>query len=393
MLSLLIMIPMCMGFIRNPTPIMPTKTSVQQKTQIINYANPPKLWDVLSTTLKDKARSWFIQRAEDKGINWKNITNTYKNDLYTLNKFLIQKTNSSVTYPSYYTRPFHGYDNGNLNWLAALEGEAATLSMAVNYWKGVDPTTTETWLRVNISQNIQKYIINNQARPEKEIMDIGCSVGISTEYLYKTFPLAQRLIGVDLSPYFISIASYRAINNKYPILYLHANAEDVQLKKKFDLIVCNFILHEVPSEPTKKIIKNLKSMLNENGVLAVVDLDPSKVQNNLVVSTFRKWAFEVTEPHIYEYYSSNMTEWFQDVGFKQVEKVSNDPINSIWMGINRNVECCEEEDCDEDCDLMSFRERDIVQESLNRNEDQYRPPVIDISGRGQLADYVALRLD
>ena len=224
-------------------------------------------------------------------------------------------------------------------------------------------------------------------------MDIGCSVGISTEYLYKTFPLAQRLIGVDLSPYFISIASYRAINNKYPILYLHANAEDVQLKKKFDLIVCNFILHEVPSEPTKKIIKNLKSMLNENGVLAVVDLDPSKVQNNLVVSTFRKWAFEVTEPHIYEYYSSNMTEWFQDAGFKQVEKVSNDPINSIWMGINRNVECCEEEDCDEDCDLMSFRKRDIVQESLNRNEDQYRPPVIDISGRGQLADYVALRLD
>ena len=88
-----------------------------------------------------------------------------------------------------------------------------------------------------------------------------------------------------------------------------------------------------------------------------------------------------------------MTEWFQDAGFKQVEKVSNDPINSIWMGINRNVECCEEEDCDEDCDLMSFRKRDIVQESLNRNEDQYRPPVIDISGRGQLADYVALRLD
>jgi len=342
MLSLLIIIPMCLGFTRNLIPTMPIRTkNIQQNTQTVNYANSPELWDVLSTTLKDKARDWFIQRAEGKGINWTNITNVYKDDLYTLNKFLIQKINNSVAYPSYYTRPFHGYDNGNLNWLAAIEGEAATLSMAVNYWKGEDPTVTQTWLRENVSQNIQKYSLNNLARPQKEIMDIGCSIGISTEYLYKTFPLAQRLIGIDLSPYFISVASYRAINNKYPILYLHANAENVQLKKKFDLIVCNFILHEVPSEPTKKIIQNIKSMLNENGVLAVVDLDPSKVQNNLIVSTFRKWAFEVTEPHIYEYYSSNMEEWFQDAGFKQVEKVSNDPINSIWMGINRNVECCE----------------------------------------------------
>lgn len=395
MLSLLMFIPMCMGFIRSPVSIMSTRTvNVEQNTKLINYATPPKLWDVLSNTFKDKARSWFIQRAEDKGINWKKITNVYKDDLYTLNKLLIQKTNSSVTYPSYYTRPFHGYDNGNLNWLAAIEGEAATLSMAVNYWKGIDPTTTETWLRVNVSRNIQKYILENQARPEKEIMDIGCSVGISTEYLYKTFPLAERLVGIDLSPYFVSVASYRAINNKYPILYLHANAENLQLKKKFDLIVCNFILHEVPNEPSRKIIENMKSMLNENGVLAVVDLDPSKVQNNLVVNNFRKWAFEVTEPHIYEYYSSNMTQMFEDAGFKQVQKVSNDPINSIWMGINKCDDCCREFKYDVDCNLANFRENDIVEERLNDNDiNEYNLPIIDVYGRGQLVDYLSLQVD
>lgn len=27
----------------------------------------------------------------------------------------------SVIYPAYYTVPFHGYDQGNLNWQAAFE--------------------------------------------------------------------------------------------------------------------------------------------------------------------------------------------------------------------------------------------------------------------------------
>lgn len=306
------------------------------------------LWDALSTTLKDTARGWFIQRAEKKGINWNAITNTYKEDLGILNRLLDQKINRTVTYPSYYTRPFHGYDNGNLNWLAAMEGEAATLSMAVNYWKGVDATTTENWLRLNVSRHIQKYIYENSASPEKSILDVGCSVGISTEYLYKTFPLAERTIGIDLSPYFISVASYRAIKRNLPILYLHGNAENIVLKKKFDLIVCNFILHEVPEHATKKIIENLKSLLNTNGVIAVVDLDPEKVQDTLVVSNFRKWAFEVTEPHIYEYYSSDMSELFRQSGLINVQKVSNDPVNSIWLGMNDKCVC--EDDCEYECE-------------------------------------------
>jgi len=97
------------------------------------------------------------------------------------------------------------------------------------------------------------------------------------------------------------------------------------------LIVCNFILHEVPKVPTNKILKKLSALLNKNGILAVVDLDPTKVRDNLIVSTFRKWAFEVTEPHIYEYYQTNMTQLMSN-HLQDIVKVSNDPINSIWLG-------------------------------------------------------------
>ena len=76
----------------------------------------------------------------------------------------------------------------------------------------------------------------------------------------------------------------------------------------------------------------MKNLLKPNGVLAIVDLDPTKVKNNLLLSKFRKWAFEATEPHVYEYYNTNLSDILQEEGFANIEKVANDPINSIWMG-------------------------------------------------------------
>lgn len=317
-----LLIPLCCGFVLKPK-IITTKL----------YSKLPDMWDVLSSTLKENARNWFIQRAENKGIDWNGLSNQYQLENNTLQIIYDENINNSMVYPSYYTRPFHGYDEGNLNWKAAYEGEAATLSMAVNYWKNIDPITTEYWLRHNISENIKTYIRFNNLKETKSILDVGSSVGISTEYLNDDFENINYIYGIDLSPHFIALATYRSYLNNNNIKYYHRNAEEPNLIEKFDLIVCNFILHEIPSEPTKKILQELYNILNKNGVLAVVDLDPSKVKNNLIVSNFRKWAFEVTEPHIYEYYSSNMTSWLGEVGLKNTIKVSNDPINSIWMGV------------------------------------------------------------
>ena len=295
------------------------------------YGNSPKLWDILSSNLKESARNWFIQRAERTGIDWKSITYRYQQDLNKLEYIYNIKKNNSIVYPTYYTRPFHGYDDGNLNWLAAVEGEAATLSMAVNYWKNNDPVLTEQWLRYNISNNIKDYIRLSNANEPKHVLDVGSSIGISTEYLYKAFGRFSKVEGLDLSPYFVALATYRANEENLPLYYYHQNAETPETKHTYDLIVCNFILHEVPLEPTKKIIKSLYELLNDGGVIAVVDLDPTKVKNNLIVNTFRKWAFEVTEPHIYEYYNTDMSNLLINEGFNHVLNCSNDPINTIWL--------------------------------------------------------------
>ncbi len=43
-----------------------------------------------------------------------------------LEEELASLQDSNLKYPSYYTQPFHAYDQGNLCWQAALEVESAS---------------------------------------------------------------------------------------------------------------------------------------------------------------------------------------------------------------------------------------------------------------------------
>lgn len=301
----------------------------------MNQELPSTLWSSLSSTFKQTARNWFIQRAEKKNIQWNQITNKYKtkeNKKLLLELYDIIE-NKQIKYPGYYTLPFHGYDTGNLNWQAAEEGEAATISMSVNYWEKVSPSDAEKWVRYNVSNHIACYLKTQKLEYPRNILDMGCSIGVSTEYLQKTFPDAINIQGLDLSPYFLSVATYRANEHNLSLNYIHANAENTGLTySSYNMVVCNFMLHEVPHQATKNILNEIYRLLKPGGIVVIVDLDPKRVQNNLVVSQFRKWAFEVTEPHIYEYYKQDMTMRLLDTNFKKVVSNKNDPINRVWIG-------------------------------------------------------------
>ncbi|PWZ16517.1 40S ribosomal protein S8 [Zea mays] len=101
-----------------------------------------------------------------------------------------------------YLNPFHAYDKGNLSWLAAAEAKPATMSIA----KRAIPEATSieeanqivrgNWLNV-IEEHHPKYLGSSQVN---DILDIGCSVGVSTRYLVEKFPSAQAVFVVGASP-------------------------------------------------------------------------------------------------------------------------------------------------------------------------------------------------
>ena len=67
-------------------------------------------------------------------------------------------------------------------------------------------------------------------------------------------------------------------------------------------------------------------MTTNNSITAVINQN-----KNGLLTPFRRWMFEVTEPHIFEYYKTNITELLSNCGFRNIESKKNDLINTIIM--------------------------------------------------------------
>ena len=309
-----------------------------QSISAIKY-KPSTTWRSASLYTKNTIKSWFVKRAEKYGIPWTKIVDYYQSnlDLGTLEKYKNQIENCDMEYPTYYTKPFHGYDEGNLNWLAAIEVEAATLSMSANYWKSIDPLYSEQWVRLNASSKLIQYVIesNNSIYNLRKVADIGCSLGISTEYLYNSLPTVSVLDGYDLSPYFLAVGLLRkSLLKNLPIYekmnFFHKNVEfDAFNRDDYDLISAQFLFHEVPKSPRMSILNNVYNHMKPGGYFMILDLNQEDLKNRFRGSIFRKWAFEITEPHIFDYYRCDFEQELTQVGFEDVKIYKNDPLNNI----------------------------------------------------------------
>ena len=325
MYLLWLLIPCVYSFIRTNEKIYSSKNT---ELKISKY----NLHKKISTGIHESVKSWFIKRAEKNGINWKGLVSKYedKNTMLALKMWKKKKENTFIEYPKYYLKNFHGYENGNLEWKSATELEAATKSVSCTYWEGVDGYTSENWMRYNVTEKINYYLNKHNIYIDK-IVDFGCSIGISTEYLFLSYPTKQ-IIGIDLSPYFIAVASHRNNKLQYDINYLHENIENTTLDSNVcDMVTCMFVLHEVPKDISIKIIQEAHRILKPNGVLVLVDLDQEKLKKTLSITNFRLWAFETTEPHIQQYYNNNLIELLYSNGFGSIESYSNDPMNTIFI--------------------------------------------------------------
>lgn len=319
-------------------------------TYLLTYANGfrmtmynklPNNWDNLKKSMKENARSWFVNRAIQKGIPWNDLNKKYQSVHDELEHFKIKKENKKLEYPSYYLKPFHGYEDGNMNWKAAEEAESATLSIAAGYWDNVDPYIAQDWMRYNITENINDYfrsIYGYAHNNPKNALDIGCSTGISTEFLRRSVNSDCEVHGVDLSPYFIGVAEFVNKKKGFKINYQHGNAEFLSYANNtFDFIISNFVFHELPEEAANKIINEMYRVLSPDGIVAIVDIDPTYLDGLLKGNIFRKWAFEITEPHIYNYYKRDTINTLKKAGFTNIVKKRNDPLNSVWLGRKHKV--------------------------------------------------------
>nr|XP_027060945.1 uncharacterized protein LOC113687559 [Coffea arabica] len=270
-----------------------------------------------------------------------------------------------------YLNPFHAYDEGNLSWLimcimvdlicfssnaeavsgvltsvevkhrdfdtfhneilqqAAAEAEAATMSMmrrAIPYASSLDEANQivrGNWLNA-IEEHHRKYSEDNIVR---EILDIGCSVGVSTRCLADKFPNA-RVTGLDLSPYFLAVAQYKEKKSSprmNPVCWIHANGESTGLpSKSFDILSVAYVFHECPERAINNMVREAFRLLRPGGTFAITDNSPkSKILQELSPVLFM--LMKSTEPFLDEYYLTDLERVMREAGFINVNTVLTDP--------------------------------------------------------------------
>ncbi|KAD7117309.1 hypothetical protein E3N88_04577 [Mikania micrantha] len=274
----------------------------------------------LYSVLKLGARQVLISTAEKTNVPWREMTKEIlESDVY---KELESIQNTSLIYPDYYLNPFHAYDEGNLSWLAAAEAEAATMSMVrraipdASSLEEANEIVRGNWLNA-IEQHHQQYSGNLKIR---DILDIGCSVGVSTRFLADKFPSA-KLTGLDLSPYFLAVAKYKEKGSPYrsnSFQWIHANGECTGLdSQSFDIVSISYVLHECPARATVNLAKESFRLLRPGGTLVITD--------NSELSPVLFTLMKSTEPFLDEYYLLDLEKTVKDAGFVNVHTILTDP--------------------------------------------------------------------
>ncbi len=266
---------------------------------------------------KHKARNMMIQRAEKIGVPWRQTVQELRSRDWEPD--LKRVTNPQLTYPDYYLRSFHAYDNGNLSWLAAFEVEVAAYAVHAGIWPNAG-VQGDTRLRQTYRDILKAHIVE---APE-DIVDLGCSVGMSTFALQDAYPQA-RVTGVDLSPYFLAVADYSSQQRQASINWLHAAAESTGLPSaSFDLVSIFLVCHELPQSATRQIFREARRLLRPNGYLGIMDMNP-RSQAYATMPPYILTLLKSTEPYLDEYFTLDIEQAIVEAGFSTPTITANSP--------------------------------------------------------------------
>jgi len=218
---------------------------------------------------------------------------------------------SDLVYPHYYSsQNFHGIEGGYLN------GSAATTYDPITQY--VLPPN-ETWVRQGLIDAIK-------GQPRR-ILDLGCGTGSTTLMLKQAFPQAQ-VVGLDLSPYMLVMADYKAQKAGLDIQWLHGNAEKTGFPEaSFDVVSASLLFHETPPTVAKSILRECFGLLKPGGQVLILDGNQKTLRQV-------DWLTEVfEEPYIKDYAGNSIDASMGAAGFQAVQTQDLWWVHQITQGM------------------------------------------------------------
>lgn len=307
--------------------------------QLLDWALASPFWKLV---LVPQARRNIVQTAEANGIAWKksydwllnqhgpwnnNNNNNNKDEDddgsssgssngsgTTMNQDeMMDATATTMShYPSYYTKEFHAYPQGNLSWEAAIEQELASRAVGARNFPA-HGAKGEDVFRSSFEEAILR--LGGVVPKGGIVVDFGCGTGTSTRRLSKLFPQADKFVGMDLSPFFIAVGQrllelaptkeqwVTNIEKDDRIELRVGNVADTNIdNESVDAVNLSLVIHEMPIDVTLKVCQEAFRILKPGGQLYISEMDfdspayAAQRENAMLFSLLRS-----TEPYLDEY--------------------------------------------------------------------------------------------
>jgi ubiquinone/menaquinone biosynthesis C-methylase UbiE len=265
------------------------------------------LWSIA----KYQARRMMIQRAERLGIPWTNKVKEYEQRDWSL--LWDELNDPNLQYPANYRASFHGYDAGHLCWQAAYEFEVASNAVHSSLFPEAGAASDQA-LRVGYHQVLQAQL----SQPPETILDLHCTVGLSSFALQESFPQAA-ITALDFSPHYLAVARHEADIRQINIdAWRHALPEATGLAdRQFDLISSFLLFHEMPQDATRRILREARRLVRPGGCFAVMDMNPDCEAYQTMPKALMT-LLKSTEPFMDQYFSLDLEAELRQAGFDTI---------------------------------------------------------------------------
>lgn len=111
--------------------------------------------------------------------------------------------------------------------------------------------------------------LDNIITPHTTIIEIGCGTGINIGRILSLRKKFTSYLGIDFSPDMVAIAQQKFGEEKN-ITFTQGDARTVPLPKRYDLVICTWVLSHIPKPST--VINRVYEKLNSNGSILLVFL-------------------------------------------------------------------------------------------------------------------------
>jgi ubiquinone/menaquinone biosynthesis C-methylase UbiE len=161
----------------------------------------------------------------------------------------------------------------------------------------------------------------------EHILDMGCTIGLSTLPYKSVFPEAE-VYGIDVGAPVLRYADARARSLGVPVHFSQQNAERTNFKDgSFDLIVSHILLHETSGSAIRNVFRECHRLLKPGGIMLHVDMLSYAAMDEFDQFMFDNETFYNNEPFWASFRGLDQIELAQDAGFTaqdlRVEHFSN----------------------------------------------------------------------